>query len=62
MNRSRRPFQLPRRQLLQALGLGMGVGPILPLLNASGAEPTFPKRLILIFEPDGAPSMRASTR
>jgi hypothetical protein len=39
----------------------MGVGPILPLLNASGAEPTFPKRLILIFEPDGAPAKDYNT-
>jgi hypothetical protein len=57
----RSPSHLPRRRLLQALGLGMGVGPILPLLNATGAEPTFPKRLLLIFEPDGAPAKDFNT-
>lgn len=56
-----RSRDLPRRRLLQALGLGVGVGPILPLLNATGAEPTFPKRLILIFEPDGAPAKDYNT-
>lgn len=61
MSRSRHIWQLPRRQLLRALGLGMGVGPILPLLNATGAEPTFPKRLILVFEPDGAPAKDYNT-
>jgi hypothetical protein len=61
MTRSRRPFPLSRRQLLQALGLGVGIGPIFPLLNASGAEPTFPKRLLLVFEPDGAPAKDYNT-
>jgi Protein of unknown function (DUF1552) len=61
MMRSRRPLDMPRRRLLQALGLGVGVGPILPLLNATGAEPTFPKRLLLIFEPDGAPAKDFNT-
>jgi hypothetical protein len=37
------------------------VGPILPLLNATGAEPAFPKRLLLVFEPDGAPAKDYST-
>jgi len=61
MMRSRRPLDMPRRRLLQALGLGVGVGPIFPLLNATGAEPTFPKRLLLIFEPDGAPAKDFNT-
>jgi hypothetical protein len=52
---------MPRRRLLQALGLGVSVGPIFPLLNATGAEATFPKRLLLIFEPDGAPAKDFST-
>jgi hypothetical protein len=60
MTRSR-PRDLPRRRLLQALGLGMGIGPILPLLNATGAEATFPKRLLLVYEPDGAPAKDFST-
>ncbi|MFZ5889965.1 MAG: DUF1552 domain-containing protein [Myxococcota bacterium] len=42
-----------RRRLLQSLGLGAAMGPLLPLLNASGQEMVFPKRLILIFTPDG---------
>jgi Protein of unknown function (DUF1552) len=61
MTRSRRPLDLPRRRLLQALGLGVAAGPIFPLLNATGAEPTFPKRLLLIFEPDGAPAKDFNT-
>jgi Protein of unknown function (DUF1552) len=61
MTRNRRSFQVPRRQLLQALGLGVGVGPILPLLNATGAEATFPKRLLLVYEPDGAPAKDYNT-
>jgi hypothetical protein len=56
---SRRLSQLPRRRLLQALGFGVGVGPILPLLNATGAEATFPKRLLLVYEPDGAPAFNS---
>lgn len=42
-----------RRQLLQSLGLGAAMGPLLPLLNASGQEALLPKRLILLFSPDG---------
>ena len=61
MTRSRARFAVPRRQLLQALGLGVAAGPSLPLLTASGAEPTFPKRLLLIFEPDGAPAKDYNT-
>jgi hypothetical protein len=61
MTLSRKRRDMPRRRLLQALGLGVGVGPILPLLNATGAEPTLPKRLLLIFEPDGAPAKDFNT-
>jgi hypothetical protein len=43
-----------RRQLLKSLGLGAAAGPFIPLLNASGQEATRPKRLILVFTPDGA--------
>ena len=53
--RSRLGFS--RRKLLQALGLGAAAGPIIPILNASGAEPLTPKRLVLIFQPDGAPAL-----
>lgn len=44
-----------RRRLLQALGLGAAATPLLPLLNASGQEAggTTPKRLLLVFTPDG---------
>ncbi|MDF3072158.1 MAG: hypothetical protein K0R38_7759, partial [Polyangiaceae bacterium] len=56
MSHSRRLLALPRRRLLQALGLGAGALPLMPILNATGAEPSFPKRLLLIFEPDGAPA------
>lgn len=47
---------LSRRQLLQGLGLGATVGPLIPLLNASGQEAGMPKRLLLLFTPDGAPA------
>lgn len=43
-----------RRKVLKALGLGAGMSPLLPLLNASGQEGTRPKRLLLLFSPDGA--------
>jgi hypothetical protein len=57
MSRDRRLSRLPRRSLLQALGLGAAVSPLLPILNASGAEGVFPKRLLLVYEPDGAPAI-----
>lgn len=56
MSRDRRNQGLPRRAILQALGLGAAVSPLLPILNASGAESSFPKRLLLVYEPDGAPA------
>ena len=43
-----------RRALLRGLGLSAGIAPFLPLLNASGQEPKRPKRLLLIFTPDGS--------
>jgi hypothetical protein len=43
-----------RRALLRGLGLSAGIAPFLPLLNASGQEPKKPKRLLLIFTPDGS--------
>lgn len=41
--------------MLQGLGLG-AVSPLIPILNASGAENLRPKRLVLLFTPDGAPA------
>jgi hypothetical protein len=61
MRNGRSPRSLPRREILRALGLGAAVGPILPLLNASGAEGVFPKRLLLVYEPDGAPAKDYNT-
>jgi hypothetical protein len=49
-------FDVSRRRLLQSLGLGAAAGPLIPLLNASAQTATRPKRLILLFTPDGAPS------
>jgi hypothetical protein len=42
-----------RRRLLQSLGLGISALPLLPLLNANGQEAPRPKRLLLLFSPDG---------
>jgi len=47
-----RPF-ITRRSFLQSLGVSTAVAPFVPLLNASGMETTRPKRLLLIFTPDG---------
>ena len=49
-------FDLTRRRLLQALGLGAAAGPLIPLLNADAQTATRPKRLLLLFTPDGAPA------
>jgi hypothetical protein len=46
-----------RRALLKSIGAGAGLGPFLPLLNASGQEMVFPKRLLLFFTPDGTASV-----
>lgn len=52
---------LSRRGLLQSLGLGAAMGPLLPLLNASGQEAVRPLRLLIIFQPDGAPALNYNT-
>ena len=58
----RRPrIDLTRRGLLQSLGLGAAAGPLLPLLNAEAQTAARPKRLLLIFTPDGAPAKDYST-
>lgn len=54
--RQRRRVGLSRRKLLQTLGVGAALGPLIPLLNASGQEAARPKRLLLFFTPDGVPS------
>ena len=54
-------FDLSRRRLLQGLGLGAAAGPLIPLLNASAQTAARPKRLILLFTPDGAPAKDYST-
>jgi hypothetical protein len=51
MNRAR--FACSRRSLLKALGASSALAPFLPILNASGQEMVFPKRLLLFFTPDG---------
>lgn len=55
--RHRNRFGLSRRRLLQGLGLGASLGPLIPLLNASGAEGVRPKRLVVFFSPDGAAAL-----
>ena len=54
-------FDVSRRQMLQALGLGAAAGPLIPLLNASAQTAPRPKRLILLFTPDGCPAKDYST-
>jgi len=46
-----------RRALLRALGASAALAPFLPILNASGQEAVFPKRLLLFFTPDGTASI-----
>jgi hypothetical protein len=43
-----------RRRLLASLGLSGAAWPLLPLLNAEAQTATRPKRLLLLFSPDGA--------
>jgi hypothetical protein len=49
-------FDLTRRRLLQSLGLGAVAGPFIPLLNADAQTALRPKRLLLLFTPDGSPA------
>jgi hypothetical protein len=44
---------LSRRSFFKGLGLSAGLAPFVPILNASGQEPRRPKRLLLLFTPDG---------
>ena len=52
---SQRPhFGFSRRRFLGGLGAAAALSPFIPLLNASGQEQfTPPKRLLLVFTPDG---------
>ena len=50
-----------RRRLLQGLGIGAAAGPWLPLLNADAQTATRPKRLVLLFTPDGIAAQNYST-
>jgi hypothetical protein len=54
MNRRRDPGALSRRALLKGLGVSAALSPFVPLLNVSGQEAKRPKRLLLIFTPDGS--------
>jgi hypothetical protein len=53
----RRAPSFSRRNFLRSLGAGTALSPFLPLLNASGQEMVFPKRLLLFFSPDGTASI-----
>jgi hypothetical protein len=46
-------YGISRRNILRGLGAGIATAPFLPLLNASGQEMGYPKRLILFYSPDG---------
>jgi hypothetical protein len=54
-------LDVSRRRLLQSLGLGAAAGPLIPLLNASAQTATRPKRLVLLFTPDGVPARDYNT-
>jgi hypothetical protein len=53
----RRVPAFSRRNFLRSLGAGAALSPFLPLLNASGQEMVFPKRLLLFYCPDGTSSI-----
>lgn len=55
---------MSRRRMLQTLGLGALASPLVPLLNASGQTMEFirPKRLLLVFTPDGAAALDWNNR
>lgn len=50
-------YDLTRRRLLQSLGMGAVAGPFIPLLNADAQTAKRPKRLLLLFTPDGTPAL-----
>ncbi len=49
-------FDMTRRRLIQSLGIGAAASPLIPLLNADAQTAVRPKRLLLLFTPDGAPA------
>ncbi len=53
-SRRRSVHGVSRRTFLGSLGLAAGLSPLLPILNASGQELRFPKRLLLFYSPDGS--------
>lgn len=54
-------FDLSRRRLIQGLGLGTAASSLIPLLNADAQTAPRPKRLLLIYQPDGAPALNFNT-
>jgi hypothetical protein len=44
---------LSRRRFLEGLGISAALSPLVPILNATGQEGLAPKRLLLVFTPDG---------
>src|SRR5215471_74143 len=61
MSKSRHPHNkgFSRRGLLKSLGVGAGLAPFVPLLHVSGQEAKIPKRLLLVYTPDGTPDSDA---
>lgn len=57
----RASFNISRRALLRGLGIGAAGSPLLPLLNADAQTASRPKRLLLLFTPDGAPARDYNT-
>ena len=51
MNLNRRNFL--RRNFLKGIGVGAAAAPLLPLFEAHAGESEFPRRLILLFSPNG---------
>ncbi|MES1165733.1 MAG: DUF1552 domain-containing protein [Verrucomicrobiota bacterium] len=54
-------FDLSRRGLLKSLGIGAAASPLIPLLNASAQTATRPKRLLLLYTPDGMAAQNFNT-
>lgn len=61
MSRQGQSRRISRRRVLQALGLSTALSPLVPLLNASAQENVRPKRLLLLYSPDGAAALDWNT-